>query len=184
LENLALRILLLLILKVLSIKNFLKNNKGSSIIELIIVTVLFAIIIPSSIAIFVSARKINGQSYVQHSAATTLSETNDILMYLRNLNYNQLVNGDFYLIRNPGVGSWLIKNDLPDMDTFERHINISNAYRDDTSFNICIDSNAGCSLDINTKKIEINILWAPDYIRSDTTSQIVYITNWETPITY
>jgi len=168
----------------LSIKNTFKNRHGSSIIELIIVIALFIIIIPSALVIFISARKINGQSYIQHSAATTLSETNDILLYLRNLSYDQLANGDFYLIRNPGAGSWLIKNDLPDMDTFERHVNISTAYRHTSNGNICTDSTSGCNPDNNTKKIEINILWAPDYIKSETTSQTVYISNWESPITY
>ena len=87
--------------------------------ELIIVIVLFAILVPSSVGIFIGARKISGQGYVQHLAAVTLGETSDILRYMRNQGFTLLVNGSFYLIRNPGTETWLIKSDLPDKDIFE-----------------------------------------------------------------
>ena len=55
--------------------------------ELIVVTILFLILVPASLGIFVGARKITGQSYVQNRAAVTLGETNDILRYMRNLDF-------------------------------------------------------------------------------------------------
>lgn len=153
--------------------------------ELIIVTVLFAILIPASVSIFIGARKITGQAYIQHSAAITLGETNDILRYMRNQGYSLLVDGSFYLIRNPGTGSWLVKNDLPDLDTFERYITVSNALRHTDTNDLYFDGDFGPSYeDPDTKKIVINILWEPDYIPSELISQIFYISNWQQPITY
>lgn len=161
------------------------SSKGSSIVELIIVTVLFAILIPISLTIYIGARKISGQSYVQHSAALTLGETTDILRFLRNQGFNQLQNGSFYLIRNPGSNSWLVKSDLPDKELFERYITISNALRHDGSEDLYFENSTGLSHeDPNTKKVEINILWAPDYIPSNLISTTTYITNWQNPITY
>ncbi|MBU0577987.1 hypothetical protein KJ742_06580 [Patescibacteria group bacterium] len=153
--------------------------------ELIIVIVLFAILVPTSVGIFISASKISGQGYIQHSAAVTLGETNDILRFMRNQGFDLLVSGSFYLIRNPGSDSWLIKNDLPDMDVFERYITVSNALRHQGTDDIYFDGDSGASYeDSDTKRIDIEILWAPDYLPLDLISQTIYITNWQKTITY
>jgi hypothetical protein len=160
-------------------------KKGYSIVELIIVTVLFAIFVPTAIGLFISAQKISGQAYVQHSAAVTLGETNDILRYMRNQGFDLLVNGSFYLIRNPGTGSWLVKSDLPDFDIFERYITVSNALRHQDTNDIYFDGDMGLSYeDPDTKKIIMEILWAPDYLPLEQITQTIYITNWQKPITY
>jgi hypothetical protein len=154
-------------------------------VELIIVTVLFAVFIPISINIYISAKKISGQAYIQHSAAVTLGETNDILRYMRNQGFDLLVDGSFYLIRNPGTSSWLVKNDLPDFDIFERYITVSNALRHQGSDDIYFDGDSGPSYeDADTKKIDISVLWAPDYIPLEQITQTLYITNWQQPVTY
>ncbi len=153
--------------------------------ELIIVTILFAILIPSSLGIYIGAKKVSGQAYIQHSAAIALGETSDILRFLRNQGYGLLENGSFYLIRNPGTNSWLVKSDLPDMDTFERYITVSNALRHQASDNLYFDDDTGPSYeDTNTKKIELDILWAPDYIPTDLISKTIYISNWQSNIAY
>ena len=159
--------------------------KGSTIIELIIVIVLFVILVPASLGIFISARKISGQAYIQHQAAMTLGETNDILRYLRNQGFDLLIDGSFYLIRNPGTGSWLVKNDLPDIDIYERFITVSNAMRHDGSNDLYLPGDSGPNHeDFDTKKIDIQILWSPDYLPLDTISHTIYITNWQKVITY
>ena len=161
------------------------NKKGSSLVELIIVTILFAIFIPVSLGIFIGGRKITGQSYIQHAAAVTLTETTDILEFIRNDGYDLLDEGSFYLIRNPGNNSWLIKNDLPDKDTFERFITVSNAFRHDSNDDIYLDGDTGPSYeDPNTKKIEIEILWAPDYIPLDLISRTFYVSDWQNDYIY
>ena len=162
-----------------------RAKAGSSLIELIVVTVLFAILVPASLGVFVGARKITGQSYVQHQAAVTLGETNDILRYLRNLGYDLLNNGSFYLIRNPGTDTWLVKNDLPDKDIFERYITVSDARRHVDTNNLYFEGDTGNYYeDPDTKKIDISILWAPDYIPLDILSSTIYISNWQDTITY
>ena len=153
--------------------------------ELIIVTVLFAILIPTSVGVFIGAKKISGQAYIQHSAAVTLGETNDILRYMRNQGFDLLPNGSFYLIRNPGTSSWLVKSDLPDLDIFERYVTVSNALRHQDTDDIYFDDDSGPSYeDSDTKKIVISILWEPDYLPLDLITQTLYITNWQKPITY
>lgn len=165
--------------------NLRGNKKGSTIVELIIVVVLLVVLIPASLGIFISARKISGQSYVQHQAAVTLGETNDIIRYLRNQGYDILTNGEFYLIRNPGTGSWLVKSDLPDMDVYERLVTVSNAQRHQSTDNIYMPSDTGPSYeDPDTKKVDIDILWAPDYLSLDLVSHTIYITNWQKTMTY
>ena len=132
-----------------------------------------------------SARKITGQSYIQNQAAVALGENNDILRYMRNINYNLLESGDFFLIRNPGTGSWLVKSELPDMDIFEKHIVVSNALRHTDTNDIYLDGDIGENFeDPDTKKIKINILWAPDYLPLDLITHTLYITNWQKVIKY
>jgi len=151
----------------------------------VLVTVLFAILVPASLGVFVSGRKISGQAYIQHQAAVTLGEVDDTLRFLRNIDYNLLPNGDFYLIRNPGTGSWLVKNDLPDKDIFERHIVISDALRHTVTNDLYMPGDTGPSVvDTKTKKIQINILWAPDYIPMDLISHTIYVSAWTDAVTY
>jgi hypothetical protein len=162
-----------------------KNRKGSSLVELVLVTVLFAILVPASLGVFVSGSKISGQSYIQHQAAVTLGEVDDIIRYMRNLDISMLPNGDFYLIRSPGTGSWLVKSDLPDKDIFERHVVISSALRHTGTKDLYMPGDTGASYeDLDTKKIDISILWAPDYIPMDLISHTIYITDWTKAITY
>jgi len=167
-----------------------KNNhrlkpKGSSLVELIIVTILFAVLVPSSLGLYLGGRKVSGQSYIQHSAALTLGETSDILRFIRNKGFALVENGSFYLIRNPGTNSWLVKSDLPDKDIFERYITISNALRHTTTDDIYFDGDTGDSYeDPDTKRIDISILWAPDYIPTDLISKTTYISNWQNSFTY
>ena len=162
-----------------------RGTAGSSLVELIIVTILFAIFVPISLGIYIGGRKITGQSYIQHAAAIALTETTDILEYMRNENFNLLENGSFYLIRNPGNNSWLIKNDLPDKDTFERYITVSDALRHQENNNLYFEGDTGPSVeDANTKKVAIQILWAPDYIPLDLISRTFYVSNWQNNFTY
>ena len=164
-----------------------KNNqlRGSSLVELIIVIILFAIMIPSALSIYVGAKKISGQSYIQHSAALTLGETSDIIRFVRNQGFEKLMNGSFYFIRNPGTNSWLVKSDLPDKETFERYITISDALRHMDSKHLYFEEDTGPSYsDPNTKKIDISILWAPDYIPSDLISKTIYVTDWQSNVIY
>lgn len=166
-------------------KSKIRNIEGSTIVELIIVVVLLVVLVPASLGIFISARKISGQSYVQHQAAVTLGETNDIIRYLRNQGYDILTNGQFYLIRNPGTGSWLVKSDLPDMDVYERLVTVSNAMRHESTGDLYMPGDTGPSYeDPDTKKIDIDILWAPDYLSLDLISHTIYVTNWQKVITY
>lgn len=166
-------------------KKFWQKKEGSSLVELIIVTILFAIFVPISLNIFIGGRKITGQSYIQHAAATTLTETTDILEFIRNDGYHLLNEGSFFLIRNPGNNSWLIKSDLPDKDTFERYITVSQAQRHEANDDLYLEGDTGTSYeDPNTKKIEIEILWAPDYIPLDLISRTFYITDWQNDFTY
>jgi type II secretory pathway pseudopilin PulG len=173
---------------VLSIKDKFRRKKGkrgSTIIELIIVTVLLAILIPIAIELYVSARKISGQSYIQHYAALNLGESVDILRHMRNQGYELLVNGSFYLIRNPGTNSWLIKSELPDKDVYERYITISNALRHEDTDDLYFDGDTGPSYeDPDTKRVDIQILWAPNYIASDLISYTSYVTNWQDVFTF
>ena len=163
----------------------IQNQRGSTIIELIMVIVLFVILIPSSLGIYLSARKITGQSYIQHQAAVTLGETADILSFIRNQGYDLLTDGTFYLIRNPGTGSWLTKSDLPNMDTYERSITISDAIRHQITNNLYLDGDTGDSyVDSDTKKIIIKVLWSPDYLPLDLTTHTIYMTNWHKIISY
>ena len=78
-----------------------------------------------------------------------------------------------------------MKNELPDLDTFERYITVSNALRHESTNNIYFDGDTGLFYeDPDTKKIIIDILWEPDYIPSELITHVFYITNWQKSVTY
>jgi hypothetical protein len=154
-------------------------------VEIVIVTVLFAILIPSTVGIFIGARKISGQSYIQHLAATAMGETTDILKFLRNQGFDLLSNGEFYLIRNPGGGSWLVKSDLPEIELYERYVTVQNAKRHEGTDDLYFDGDAGPFYeDPETKRVDITIIWSPDYLPLDEISHTVWLTDWQKPQIY
>jgi len=78
-----------------------------------------------------------------------------------------------------------VKADLPDKDVFERHVTISDALRHSVTKDLYMPGDTGASYgDPNTKKIVINILWAPDYLPMELISHTIYITNWTQAVTY
>ncbi len=162
-----------------------RDNRGSTLVELIVVVVLFVVLVPSSVYIYLSARKISGQAYIQHQAAVTLGETNDILRFLRNQGFDLLTNGSFYLIRDPGSSNWLVKSDLPNVDIYERYITVSDALRHDSTGDLYLPGDTGTSYsDPNTKKIDISVIWSPDYLPLEQISHTIYISNWQNTVTY
>ena len=78
-----------------------------------------------------------------------------------------------------------MKNDLPDKDIFERFVTISTALRHQDTKDIYFDGDTGTSYeDPYTKKVVIQILWAPDYLPLDLITQTIYITDWQNIFTY
>jgi len=74
---------------------------------------------------------------------------------------------------------------MPNLDTYERHITVANALRHQGSNNLYLSGETGASYeDPDTKKILIQILWSPDYLPLDMSSQTIYITNWQKAFTY
>lgn len=166
-------------------KNHLSSRRGSTLMELIIVVVLFVILIPAALSIFLSARRVGGQAYVQNEAARTLGETADILRFMRNRGFDLLTNGEFYLIRNPGSDSWLIKSDVPNEDIFRRRVVISNALRHEATHQLYLPGDSGLSYeDPDTKKVDITVTWSTDYLPQDSLQHTLYVSNWQKTIVH
>ena len=164
-----------------------KNKKGSSIVELIIVTVLFAVLVPAALGIFLAGLKISGQGYIQHEAATALGETGDTIRFLRTRGFATLLaegeeENTFYLVRTQ-EGHWLQKGSLTE-ELFSREITVNKSYRNNTTNDICTDydpssPDPNCNEDQNTRKITVKILWSPDYIPQEILTQVFYLTDWQ-----
>ena len=71
------------------------------------------------------------------------------------------------------------------MDIFERRIIVSNALRHTDTHDIYFDGDAGDSYeDTDTKKVEISVIWAPDYMPVGSLAHTLYITDWQKVVTY
>jgi len=78
-----------------------------------------------------------------------------------------------------------VKADLPDKDIFERHVVISDALRHPETNDLFMPGDTGASYtDTGTKKIQMDILWAPDYLPMDLISHTIYVTNWMGQVAY
>lgn len=172
-------------------QNFHKSSakksrpKGSALVELIIVTILFVTMITAMQEIFISSKKLTGQAYIQHESATILWESNNILSYMRNRGFDLLINGTYYLVPNPGANSWLLKNSIVEGTLFIRRVVISDALRHVGTDNLYLDGDTGTSyVDLDTKRLDISVLWAPDYLPQDLISHTIYVVNWLKTNTY
>ena len=166
-------------------KKIIYKIKGFGLIEVIIAVVIMTIFVTVGATMFITARRSAGQAFIQNTAAITLAETREMLEHMRNQDADLLSNGSFYLTRELEFSSWLIQSELPDDDLFVRQVTIEDALRHSADDHLYMDGDTGASYaDPNTKKVTIQILWAPEFTPSSLLSNIIYFSNWDESYTF
>ncbi len=137
----------------------MKNNRGMSIIEILVAIAISSLMLPALIFSFISSRQGKIQQGQRVDGAFLAKEAYEAVRIVKQRDWNEFaVNG----IYHPEISNntWsLTENPETTDNSFLRAIEISDAYRDENG-NI---TQSGGNPDPSTKKVEITVSWTNPY---------------------
>lgn len=149
------------------------NQKGQSIIELLITMALMAILIPVLATSMASTREGRAQSDQRLMASLMLQETNEAVLAIKEKDWAEVENNGIF---HPIIvdSFWHLENGEENIDSLTRKVTIGSVYRDSQGKIVEI----GGTLDPSTKKIIDTVSWNRPYASSLTS--VMYISRYRT----
>lgn len=147
------------------------NQKGQSLIELLLAIGLAAILLPSILTGLTGSREGRPQQKKRLQAAALVYETEEALRSVREKGWTTFaVNGTYH----PQISgsAWILVEGEETVNGLTRAVEISDVYRD--SNNNIVES--GGILDPSTKKVVVTVSWNEPYLTS--VSSTVYLTRY------
>lgn len=152
---------------------FQNNQKGQSLIELIIAMALSTILIPTILASIVASREGRAQSGERLEASFLIEEATEAVLAVKKKDWQEIENnGTFHPVNNNNF--WSLVSGEEDINGFKRKITISDVNRN--SSGTIVDT--GGTLDPSTKKIKIEVAWTAPYDSS--LNSVIYLTRYKT----
>ncbi len=158
-----------------------KNNRGISIIEVLIASAIIMTSVVSIMGVYGGLTSIAIRNTAKVQAGMLLDEGAEALRFMRdvswNANINPLINGTTYTlywdhtVANYGWRATTTRDMIDDQ--FDRTFVLSTVNRDSTTYNIV---NSGGVLDSGTRKATISVSWF-DGTATSTKSIIMYLFN-------
>ena len=133
------------------------NNKGQSLIEILVVIAIMAIILPAIISGFVVSREARPQQQRRLRAAEIMKETQEAVRIIRENGWSNISDDDTYY-PEPAGNSWTLTQGSEIVDGITRQIIISSVYRDSNN-TIVSPETPGAILDPSTKSVTIRLNW-------------------------
>ncbi len=139
----------------MTIKNF--NNRGFSIIEVILAGTVFSLIVTALVGAFIYGRESTMLSGARTRATSLAEEGLEAVRNIRDENFTNLTDGTYGLAVSGGQWTLIGAPDI--VDGFTREIIISTA-------------------DASTKSIIVNVTWQQNQQRNGLIALMSYFTNW------
>ncbi len=152
------------------------NNRGQSLIEILVVIALTAILLPPLFYALMASREARPQQNVRFQAAQVLKETQDALRIIRENGWSSLSTpGTYHLVRSGNT--WTLSSGAETINGITRQVVISDVQR----LNGQIVTSGGTN-DPSTKKAVITISWSEPL--ATTLSSTLYLTRYLENATY
>lgn len=154
------------------------NNKGLSVIEVILAAAIFVIFSAGAVSLILhslSSTRLSGEQLI---ANTYASEGIDAVKSIANQSYANLVNTLGVGVSVNGSNVWTFSGTNNTFDKYTRVITIEDAQRDGSG-NVV---NSGGTVDPNTKKVTSTVTWQFSSNRNNDVTLTTYITNWRANI--
>jgi type II secretory pathway pseudopilin PulG len=149
----------------------MKERKGESILEFLIVIGLVAIMLPALLTGLYSSRNGKAQQYQRIQAVALLKEAQDAVKNARNNNWTNIsTDGTYHPIADSGA--WTLSPSSASINGFTESVVISSVYRD--SDNKIVTT--GGTLDPSSKKVVISINWETP--QSSSVQSTLYFTRY------
>src|SRR3989338_11104100 len=160
-----------------------KTKLGVSVIELVLVTALFAIFAPAAVTTVVQTLRANRLGSEQTVATQFASEGIDAARSIKNQDFANLVNSACTGVVRTGSNVWGFGGSNNTLfhntgDNYIRVITVSDVLRDGSG-NIVA---SGGTVDPDSKKITSTVSWKVTPSRADSVIFVSYFTNWKKPI--
>ncbi len=147
-----------------------KNKKGLSIIEVIIATSIFVILVSAIVPLYIGGYDTSIRDTSKLQADMLVQQGLEAVRSIRDQNFSNLTNGDHGLTRAGGY--WAFNGTQDTVGKFTRVVNVTDATR-----------NAACALggiktDVYTKQVTVTVTW--NYTTGSVGQESVkeYLANW------
>ena len=158
-------------------KDLFKNQKGFSVVEIILASAIFLIFSSGAISVILQGLEANRLASEEAAAAQFASEGIEAARSIRNQSYANLVNSAGTGVIRSAAGVWAFGGANNTFDKYTRVVTISSVQRD-ASGNI-----GSGAVDPNTKKITSTVTWQFGPTRNDSVVLTTYLTNWQAAVT-
>ncbi len=154
---------------------FQKNNQGSALLEIVLVTFLFGVLGTGLLATLLSSAQISSRGAEHTLAAGYITEGIEAVRSIRDNDWSQLTNGTHGL--STGGGSYQLSgtSDALDGGVYTRTITIENVYRFGS---LTGDIATSGVLDSATKKVTVSVTWQGGSGQNENIDSVFYVTNW------
>lgn len=152
------------------------NNKGQSVIEVIVAVAILIIIAGSSVIAILGSLSSTRLAEEETQATLFSTEGVEAVQSIRNQGWDNLTNGS-YGVSKAG-GTWVFSgssDDPDDTNKFSRSVTVVDVERDGEG-NIVA---SGGTVDDDTKQITSTITWNFTPSRQNTVTLASYLTNWQ-----
>jgi prepilin-type N-terminal cleavage/methylation domain-containing protein len=154
--------------------NLTRDNKGFSLIEIILAAALFCVFSASALMLLFSSLKANQQANQAQTALACATEGVEAIRAIRDDSFDRLenTNGSGLLFSN---GGWDFDSDHDDFGIYRRFISIAPAIRDGNG-NVILGEGTE---DENMKRVTSTVSWTALSGKEATVELEEYLTRWK-----
>lgn len=155
-------------------------KKGVILVEVLIAAGILGAIMVPIIGFFVTSLETNWFATREVKASLLIQEEIEAVRSIRERNWEELVNGDYYVTFSGGRWRLVTSVEGETISGFTRKINISPVYRN--SNGQIVAEGGGSRLDPSTKKLTAVVSW--EGLRARSLSSLVYLTRYLDNLTW
>lgn len=149
-----------------------KNQKGLSLIELIVAIAFFVLVVSGVIFLVLDAHSANRQGQERNKATQIAQEGLEAARSMKNRAWKYLSNGVHGL--SDSKGYWDFNGTADTIDQFTRQVKVENVSRQNGDI-----VSSGGTVDLDTKKVTSEVTWEFTPLRPSHVVLETYFTNWK-----
>ncbi len=152
------------------------NNRGQSILEIILALALFVLVVSGLAVFLLSSFQFNTRSQDFIKAGFLAQEALEAVKSIRDRSWNNL-SYEQSAVATSSIWYFVGEGTSENIGKFERVISFEDVYRDN-NYEIVEASNPNAVLDASSTLIRVRVSWSITENKKDSVEYISYLTNW------
>ena len=153
----------------------MEDTKGSTLLEVVLVTFLFGVIGTGLVSTLISSSQTSKRGLEHTVAAGYIKEGIEATRSIRDREWSELANGTYGLSTGFGYYDFSGTSDSLDGGVYTRTITIEDVYR---TSGLSSDIAVSGTLDSAAKKITVNVRWTGTDTHTKNLDAVFYVLNW------